>query len=51
VPYDPARMTPMAASFYAENKRVSNARIKAELGVELHYPDFRSGLRAMGQAG
>ena len=47
VPYDPAGMTPMAASFYAENKRVRNDRIKAELGVSLRYPDYRFGLRAM----
>lgn len=47
VPYDPARMTPMAASFYAENKRVRNDRIKTELGVVLRYPDYRAGLRAM----
>ena len=47
VPYDPAGMTPMAASFYAENKRVRNDRIKTELGVVLRYPDYRAGLRAM----
>lgn len=40
-------MTPMARSFYAESKRVSNARIKTELGVALAYPDYRSGLRAV----
>lgn len=47
VPFDPASMTPMAASFYAENKRVRNDRIKAELGVTLRYPDYRAGLEAM----
>lgn len=47
VPFDPASMTPMAASFYAENKRVRNDRIKAELGVSLRYPDYRAGLEAM----
>ncbi|PYF11729.1 nucleoside-diphosphate-sugar epimerase [Rhodobacter viridis] len=51
VPFDPASMTPMAASFYAENKRVRNDRIKTELGVSLRYPEFRSGLEAMLQAG
>ena len=40
-------MTPMARSFYAENKRVSNARLKRELGVALIHPDYRSGLAAM----
>lgn len=47
VPFDPADMSPMAASFYAENKRVRNDRIKAELGVSLRYPDYRAGLEAM----
>ena len=47
VPFDPASMSPMAASFYAENKRVRNDRIKAELGVSLRYPDYRAGLEAM----
>lgn len=42
-----AHMTPMAISFYAESKRVSNARIKDELGVELAYPSYREGLAAV----
>ncbi|MFH5776693.1 SDR family oxidoreductase [Paracoccus sp. NGMCC 1.201697] len=42
-----AEMTPMARSFYAESKRVSNERIKRELGVRLKYPDYRSGLAAL----
>jgi nucleoside-diphosphate-sugar epimerase len=45
--FETAMMTPMARSFYAESKRVSNRRIKQELGVVLHYPDYRSGLRAL----
>jgi nucleoside-diphosphate-sugar epimerase len=40
-------MTPMALSFYAESKRVRNARLKAELGVTLRYPTYREGLRAL----
>lgn len=51
LPFDPARMTPMAASFYAESKRVRNDRIKRDLGVVLHYPDYRSGLAAILAAG
>ncbi len=47
VPFDQADMSPLARSFYAENKRVRNDRIKAELGVTLKYPDFRAGLRAL----
>ncbi len=46
-----AAMTPMARSFYAESKRVSNDRIKRELGVHLLYPDYRSGLAALLAAG
>ena len=46
-PFDQAEMTPMARSFYAESKRVSNARIKSELGVELAYPTYREGLAAL----
>ncbi|MCA0846690.1 SDR family oxidoreductase [Salipiger thiooxidans] len=45
--FDAAEMSPMARSFYAENKRVSNRRIKEELGVQLRYPDYRAGLRAL----
>ena len=47
VPFDEAGMTPMARSFYGENKRVRNTRIKSELGVELLYPSYREGLRAV----
>lgn len=47
IPFDQAEMTPMARSFYGENKRVRNDRIKGELGVELIYPGYREGLAAM----
>jgi nucleoside-diphosphate-sugar epimerase len=40
-------MSEMARSFYAESKRVSNRRIKDELGVVLAYPDYRVGLKAL----
>jgi len=45
--WETAEMTPMARSFYAESKRVRNDRIKAELGVDLKYPDYRAGLAAL----
>ena len=45
--FETAEMTPMARSFYAESKKVRNDRIKDELGVELIYPDYRSGLKAL----
>ena len=47
VAFADAEMTPMARSFYAESKRVSNARIKRELGIRLIHPDYRSGLAAI----
>lgn len=46
-PYDEAALSPMARSFYADSKRVSNERIKAELGVKLAYPTYREGLAAL----
>lgn len=46
IPYEEADLTPMARSFYSDNKRVRNERVKTELGVTLKYPDYRSGLRA-----
>jgi nucleoside-diphosphate-sugar epimerase len=39
-----AAMTPMQASFYADNKRCCNAAIKQALGIELLYPTYREGL-------
>lgn len=47
VPFAEAEMSPMARSFYSDNKRVSNARIKAALGIELLYPSYREGLGAI----
>lgn len=46
-----ADLTPMARSFYSESKRVSNARLKRELGVTLKYPTYRDGLRGIFDAG
>ncbi len=45
--YATADMTAMARSFYAESKRVSNKRIKTELGVFLKFPTYREGLRKL----
>lgn len=46
-PFESAEMSPMARSFYADSKRVSNKRIREELGVSLAYPDHLSGLEAI----
>jgi len=45
-PFASAQLSPMARSFYGENKRVSNAAIKAT-GYSFRYPDFRSAFDAM----
>ncbi|MDB5467803.1 MAG: Nucleoside-diphosphate-sugar epimerase [Phenylobacterium sp.] len=42
-----AGLSPAAQRFYAESKRVSNARAKAELGWRPAYPTYREGLRAV----
>lgn len=47
VPYESAELSPMARSFYDDNKRCRNDRIKNELGVRLRYPDYRTGLSAI----
>jgi nucleoside-diphosphate-sugar epimerase len=49
MPFEAADMTPMARSFYSDNKRVSNAAIKEALGIELLYPTYRHGLDAIGK--
>jgi hypothetical protein len=37
----------MARSFYEGSRRISNTRIKSELGVQLTYPTYREGLAAL----
>ena len=51
VPFEAAELAPMARSFYDDNKRVSNALIKEELGAALRYPNCRAGLAAILAAG
>ena len=47
VPYEEADLSPIAQDFYNTNKRVSNNKIKQELGVTLRYPDYKSGLNEL----
>ena len=47
VPIEDANLSPMAKSFYADNKRVSNRRMKDALGVRLKFPTYREGLDAI----
>ncbi|MEM7695840.1 MAG: NAD(P)-dependent oxidoreductase [Pseudomonadota bacterium] len=51
IAFETAALSPMARSFYGEVKRISNARIKGELGVRLHYPTYREGLSALWDTG
>ena len=46
VPFDEAvaDMSAMARSFWRDNRRVANGRIKRELGIQLACPTFREGL-------
>jgi nucleoside-diphosphate-sugar epimerase len=47
VDFENADLSPMAKSFYGANRRVSNSKIKDELGVVLKYPDYRVGLEGI----
>ena len=47
VDFETADLSPMARSFYGENKRVRNRLIRAELGVDLAFPTYREGLQAL----
>ena len=51
VPFEAAGLSPMARSFWDDNKRVSNRLIKEELGVALRHPNYRTGLAAILAAG
>jgi nucleoside-diphosphate-sugar epimerase len=50
-PFATAAMSPMARSFYASSARVSNAKLKRELGVTLVHPTYRHGLDALWRSG
>lgn len=47
IPFEEAEMSEMARSFYADNKRLRNARLKALPGFALQYPSYREGLAAL----
>lgn len=51
VAYQDAEFTPMARSFYLENKRVRNELLRSELNVTLEYPTYREGLTALRSSG
>ena len=50
IAFEEADMSPMARSFYGDNKRVSNAKLR-KAGYQFRYPNYRVALEAMMQAG
>jgi len=47
IPLQAAELSPMALSFWEDNRLVSNRRLREELGVALAYPNYRAGLEAI----
>lgn len=47
IPFEQARLSPMAATFWTTCKRVSNRKLREQFGVELAYPTYREGLAAL----
>lgn len=45
-PFETAELSPMARSFYGDNKRVSNQRLKAS-GYKFAFPDYKTTLSAL----
>jgi nucleoside-diphosphate-sugar epimerase len=50
IPFETAQLSPMARSFYGENKRVANAAIKAA-GYRFRFPDYRAAFDHMWASG
>jgi len=46
IPFEGADLAPITQSFYADNKRIKNDKIKTRLGIELKYKDYKQGLQA-----
>lgn len=46
IAYDKVDLAPITQSFYADNKRVHNDKIKNELGVCLKYANYKDGLQS-----
>ncbi|WP_346908134.1 SDR family oxidoreductase [uncultured Roseibium sp.] len=47
IPFESADLSPMARSFYGENKRVSNQQVKKQLDYAFRYPNYRTALQAL----
>ena len=50
IPFETAELSPMARSFYGENKRVSNAKLRAA-GFEFRFPNYRQSLAELHASG
>ncbi len=44
-------MSPMQRSFWDDDRRIDNGRVKRELGLTLRYPTYREGLAALHSTG
>jgi nucleoside-diphosphate-sugar epimerase len=49
--FESADLSPMARSFYADNRRISTEKLRRELGYAWSYPTYREGLTACYEAG
>ncbi len=47
VALEDSNLGPLGKSFYLDRKRVSNNKLKSELGVELIFPDYFKGLESL----
>ena len=47
VPFEDAELSAMARSFYATSRKVDSSRIGRAFGLDLLYPDYRAGMRAV----
>ena len=47
IDFETADLTPMARSFYGENKRVANAKSRSVLAMEYQWPNYRESLTRM----
>ena len=47
IAFDKAELSPMALTFWRDNKRVDNGLMKRELGIGLRHPTYREGLASI----
>jgi nucleoside-diphosphate-sugar epimerase len=51
LPIEQATLSAQQLEFYQSNRRVSNLKIQQQLGLELHYPTYREGLKTLLEKG